>query len=146
VGTYVGLAFIMLCIAWTLVRGGDSYILLRIAMGLALVVVAGFLTFLAVWSWKERNIPLTVERFGSIRYGDMELCPTIMVRAVRIVHARGGEPDDCVVCLELDEGKKLVLPGRHFADFHSREHARPFAAALASALGVPLRDSEIPTR
>jgi hypothetical protein len=35
----------------------------------------------------------------------------------------------------------LSIPSQYFAGFKSREHARPFAAELAQALGVQVLES-----
>jgi hypothetical protein len=48
--------------------------------------------------------------------------------------------NDCEVCLEQARGKLVSIPSQYFAGFKSREQARPFAAELAEALGVQVKE------
>jgi hypothetical protein len=127
------------CQAVSFFRGaGDAA---GVGFGFIFLLAAGLLAGPAVWAWRTRHTPLTIERGGRVCYGERELCATGAVRAVRIAPARGGECGDCEVCLESDGGKLVSLPSLYFAGFRTREHARPFAEQLARALGVGVVES-----
>jgi len=95
---------------------------------------------LGIRAWRTRRTPLIIERAGSVRYGEREICVRGMVRAVRIVPSPSGEPGDCEVCFELHGGKLVSIPSQYFTVFKSSEHARPFATQLADALSVPVTE------
>jgi hypothetical protein len=105
------------------------------------LLVAGLCASLGIRAWLTRRTPLSIESGGRVSYGERELCAAGTVRAVRIAASRGGEAGDCEVVLELAGGKMLSIPSQYFAGFKSREHARPFAAELAQALGVQVQES-----
>ena len=108
--------------------------------GAIFLLVAAFSAGLGIRAWRTRRTPLNIERGGRVSYGERELCAAGTVRAVRIALSRGGEPNDCEVCLELDGGKLVPLPSQYFPGFNSSEHARPFAKALAESLGVQITE------
>jgi hypothetical protein len=108
--------------------------------GPILLLSAGILAAWAIRAWRTRRTPLSVESGGRVSYGEQELCAPGTVRSVRIIEARGGEPGDSEVVLELADGKMVFIPSRYFAGFKSRKHARPFAAKLAEALSVPMTE------
>jgi hypothetical protein len=105
-------------------------------IGAIFLFVAGLIAILALRAWRTRRTPLSIEPGGRVSYGERELCAAGAVRAVRIAESRGGEPGDCEVVLEVANGKMVSIPSQYFGGFNSREHARPFAAKLAQALGV----------
>jgi hypothetical protein len=105
------------------------------------LLLACFSATLAVRAWRTRHTPLSIEPGGRVRYGDRDLCASGMVRSVRIGPSRGGEAGDVEVWLELADGKPVAIPSRYFPGFKARAHARPFAAAIASALGVPVTET-----
>jgi len=108
--------------------------------GALFLLVAAFSAGLGIRAWRTRRTPLNIERGGRVSYGERELCAAGTVRSVRIALSRGGEPNDCEVCLELDAGKLVSLPSQYFPGFNSSEHARPFAKELAEALGVQVTE------
>jgi hypothetical protein len=110
-------------------------------IGAIFLLVAGFIASLGLRAWRTRRTPLTIEYGGRVSYGEQELCAAGTVRAVRIAESRSGEPGDCEVVLEQDSGRMVSIPSQYFAGFSSREHARPFAAKLAQALGVQVLES-----
>jgi hypothetical protein len=110
-------------------------------LGAVFLAIAGLMAAGALWAWRTRDTPLTVERSGRVSYGQHELCPAGSVRAVRIAPSRGGEWGDCEVCLEVDGGQLVSVPSQYFAVFRAREQAWPFAEALAAALGVQVTDA-----
>jgi hypothetical protein len=105
-------------------------------IGLILLAVATYSAGLAIWTWRTRRTPLTVEQGGRVSYGRRELCAAGTVRAVRITDARGGDAGECEVGLEVAGGKAVFLPQPYFTRFSARQLARPFAAKLAEALQV----------
>ena len=105
------------------------------------LLVAGMCAAWAIRSWRARKIPLNVDSGGRVSYGERELCAAGTVQTVRIVPSRGGEVGDCEVWLEQADGKLVSIPSQYFAGFKSREHARPFAAELAKALGVQVTET-----
>jgi hypothetical protein len=107
-----------------------------------LLLLAGLLAGGMVWALWTRRTPLTAEPGGRVCFGARELCAAGAVRSVRIADARGGEGGDCEVCLELDDGRLVYLPGIYFGSFKQREDARPFAEKLAAALRVKVTDSK----
>jgi hypothetical protein len=109
--------------------------------GVIFLLVAGLSAGLGIRAWRTRRTPLSIEVGGRVSYGERELCAAGSVRAVRIVLSRGGEANDCDVCLELAGGELVSIPSVYFPGFKSREHARPFAAELAQALGVQVTES-----
>jgi hypothetical protein len=122
------------------VRGVDTSAATPWIGGLFLLL-ACFSATLAVRAWRTRHTPLSIEPGGRVRYCDRDLCAPGMVRAVRIGPSRGGEAGDVEVWLELVDGKPVEIPSRFFPGFKARTHARPFAAAIATALGVPITET-----
>jgi hypothetical protein len=108
--------------------------------GALFLLAAALPAGLGIRAWRTRRTPLNIERGGRVSYGERELCAAGTVRSVRIALSRGGEPNDCEVCLELDAGKLMSIPSQYFAGFNSSEHARPFAKELAEALGVQVTE------
>ncbi len=109
--------------------------------GVIFLLVAGLSAGLGIRAWRTRRTPLNIEVDGRVSYGERELCAAGSVRAVRIALSPGGEANDCDVCLELAGGKLVSIPSMYFAGFKAREHAQPFAAELAQALGVQVTES-----
>jgi hypothetical protein len=105
------------------------------------LLVAGWNATLGIRARRTRRTPLNIEFWGRVSYGERELCAPGTVRAVRIAPSRGGEAKDCEVGLELAGGRMISIPSQYFAGFNAREHARPFAAKLAQALGVEVTES-----
>jgi hypothetical protein len=110
-------------------------------LGAIFLLVAALPAGLATRAWRTRRTPLNIEFGGRVSYGERELCAAGTVRAVRIAPSRGGEANDCEVCLELAGGKLVSMPSQYFGTFRGREHARPFAAEIAAALGVQVTES-----
>jgi hypothetical protein len=104
--------------------------------GAIFLLVACFSAALAIRAWRTRGTPLKIETGGRVSYGVQELCAAGTAKGVRIVAPRSGEAGDCEVCIELLDGKLVSIPSQYFTVFSRREHAMPFAAALAKALGV----------
>jgi hypothetical protein len=104
--------------------------------GAIFLVVAAFSAALGIRAWRSRHTPLKIDPGGRVSYGVQELCAAGTARGVRIVPARSGEAGDCEVCIELMDGHLVSIPSQYFAVFSRREHALPFATALAKALGV----------
>jgi hypothetical protein len=102
---------------------------------------AALMAALAVRAWRTRRTPLIVEPAGRVCYGEQELCAVGTVRAVRIAPSPGGDAGACEVCLEQAEGRLVPLPSQYFAGLGAEDQARPFAAALAAALGVQVSES-----
>ena len=132
--------------SWTAGAGLFVYLACRTESFFRVIflAVAGLLVGGVVWAWRTRHTVLTVRPGGRVCYGLRELCSAGAVRAVRIADARSGESGDCEVCLELDGGKLVYLPSTslYFTGcFKMRAHARPFAAELATALGVGVTQS-----
>jgi hypothetical protein len=109
--------------------------------GAILLLPAGLSCALGIRAWRTRRTPLNVEFGGRVSYGKRELCTAGTVRAVWIAAARGGDANECEVCLDLAGGKFVSIPSQYFAGFSSREHARRFAVELAKALGVQVTES-----
>jgi hypothetical protein len=105
------------------------------------LLVAGVPAGFGLRAWRTRRTALSVESDGRVRYGETELCAAGSVRAVRIALARRGEVGDCEVYFELVGGELVPIPSMYFGSFKSSEHARPFAAKLAEALGVQVAES-----
>src|SRR5579863_3442150 len=104
--------------------------------GAIFLLVAAFSATLGIRAWRARRTPLKIEPGGRVSYGSRELCAAGTAKGVRIVASRSGEAGDCEVCIELLDGKLVSIPSQYFAVFSQREHALPFASALAKALGV----------
>jgi hypothetical protein len=122
--------------------GGSAFLvyLSTLFFGVLFLLAAALPAGLGIRAWRTRRTPLNIERGGRVSYGERELCAGGTVRSVRIALSRGGEPNDCEVCLELDAGKLMSLPSQYFPGFNSSEHARPFAKELAEALGVQVTE------
>jgi hypothetical protein len=110
-------------------------------IGVIFLLVAGYSAVLAMWSWRTRRTPLSIEAGGRVCYGNRELCAMGTVRAVRILDVRGGEAGECEIALELSESKLVYLPNPYFTRSAGREHARPLAAKLAELLRVQVTES-----
>jgi hypothetical protein len=107
-----------------------------LAIGGAFCFAAVTLLGLALWGWRTRQTPLSINPDGAVSYGSKLLCDPGAVNTVDVVPARGGEPGDCEVVLALKQGRQLTIPSQYFGSYKSLEHARPFAEALAQALAV----------
>ncbi|MGD0227870.1 MAG: hypothetical protein ABSF71_36635 [Terriglobia bacterium] len=110
-------------------------------IGAILLFVASLSAGLGIHAWRTRRTPLNIEFGGRVSYGERELCAAGTVRAVRIAPSRGGEANDCEVCLELAGQRLASVPSPYFGGCKSREQAHPSAAELAEALGVQVRES-----
>lgn len=117
--------------------GGAS---VTVWIGLIFLLVAAYSAGLAIWTWRTRRTPLSIEAGGRVSYGSRELCAAGTVRAVRIADARGGDAGECEVSLEVAGGKVVFLPKPYFSGFSVRQLARPLAAKLAQALGVEVTE------
>ena len=115
--------------------------LIAIAFPCIFVLVAALMAALAVRAWRTRRTPLIVEPTGRVCYGERELCAAGTVRAVRITPSPGGDASDCEVCFEQAGGKLVAIPSQYFPGFGAEDQARPFAAALATALRVHVSDT-----
>jgi hypothetical protein len=135
VGLGVGLGVFLLYLAWGFVRAGGE----AAVIGGVFLLSAGFVAGLGLWAWRVRHTPLTAERTGRVCYGGRELCPAGLLRAIQVRPARGDD-GDWDVCLELDGGRCVGLPGRFFASFGGLDETRHFARELAAAAGVPVKD------
>lgn len=108
-------------------------------IGAIFLAVAAFSASLAARAWRSRQTPLIVTAGGRVSYGDRELCAAGSVETVEIVEARSGE-GGCEVGFKV-AGKTVFVPSQYFAHFGARDHARPFAALLASTLNVHVRET-----
>ena len=108
--------------------------------GALFLLAAALPAGLGIRAWRTRRIPLSIERGGRVTYGERELCAAGTVRAVQIARLRGDETFEYQVCLELDEGKLVSIQPQYFAGYRTAEQARPFAAELAAALGVQVKE------
>src|SRR5688572_28792817 len=130
-GLGAGMSALLIYLAWKFWRNGQSEetdwfagIMLLIAM---------FVAALATWRLWAGRTPLIIERSGRVSYSEKELCAAGQVRTVRLI-ASGGE-DEYDVCLELEGGARVVVPG--FA-YGPRESALAFAQEVGTELGVPV--------
>jgi hypothetical protein len=110
-------------------------------IGFCLLAVAAYSVGLAIWTWRRRHTPLSVDPDGRVSYGRRELAAPGSVRGVRLREARGGDAGECEISLELAGGRAVLLPNPYFARYSTRGQARPLAAKLAEALGVSVMDS-----
>ena len=108
--------------------------------GAIFLLVAVYSAGLGIRAWRTRRTPLLIERGGRVTYGERELCAAGTVRAVQIARSRLSEEFDYEVCLELDEGKLVSIQPQYFAGYRTAVQARPFAAELADALGIPVTE------
>jgi hypothetical protein len=113
----------------------------HLLLGAILLLAAGLSASMGICAWRTRHTPLNIEFGGRVSYDGRELCSAGTVRAVRIGPSHRGEVGDCEVYLELTGGKLVSIPSQYFGRFKAREHARPFAADLAEALGVQITES-----
>jgi hypothetical protein len=104
--------------------------------GAIFLLVAGYSATLGIRAWRARRTPLKIDPGGRVSYGSQELCAAGNAKGVRIVPSRSGEAGDCEVCIKLLDGQLVSIPSQYFAVFSQREHALPFASALAKALRV----------
>ena len=109
-------------------------------LGAIFLLVAVYSAGLGIRAWRTRRTPLRIEPEGRVTYGERELCAARTVRGVRISPSRSGEAKLYEVCFELDGGKLVSIPSQYFAAFHTAAQARPFAAELADALGIPVTE------
>jgi hypothetical protein len=137
-GFALGSAFCLYIAVVVLQKAGD---LLGVGFGVLFLIGAAVVAGLAVWAWRTRRTPLTVERMGRVCYGDRELCSAGSVRSVMIAPSRGGDAGDCEVILELHGGARVSFPSQYFAGFGTKSQARPFAESLAGILGVAVTES-----
>jgi hypothetical protein len=140
-GFAAGSFFCIFLAVMVLKKAGD---VLVVGFGTLFFLAAGLLVVLAAWAWRTRRTPLTIERGGRVCYGERELCAAGTVRTVRIAPSAGGEAGDCEVYLELNGGKLVSFPSQYFGGFGTNARARPFAEALAAALGVGVAESAEP--
>jgi hypothetical protein len=110
-------------------------------IGFCLLAVAAYSVGLAIWTWRRRHTPLSVDPDGRVSYGRRVLAASGSVRGVRLREARGGDAGECEISLELAGGRAVLLPNPYFARYATRGQARPLAAKLAEALGVSVMDS-----
>jgi hypothetical protein len=111
-----------------------------VVLGAIFLLVAVYSAGLGIRAWRTRRAPLRIERGGRVTYGKRELCVAGTVRAVRITPSRSGEAKLYEVCFEQNGGKLVSIPSQYFAAFHTAAQARPFAAELADALGIPVTE------
>jgi len=126
---------IFICLAFSFIEDSSGVVWVR----LLLLLLAMSLEVLVYWAADLRSIPLTVSPDGQVCFGKRELCGPRTVRGVQIM-CRRGKATDCEVYLELNEGKRVLVPPHYFGDFELREEARPLAEQLAEALGVKVRN------
>jgi hypothetical protein len=129
-----GMSAFLVYLAWTFFR--DDRKDENVWVGTVILVLAVFVSGLAVWRWLMGRTALIVERSGRVCYGAKELCSAGEVRTIRLVPLPGEDGYD--VCLVLHEGTRRVVPG--FA-YGSREGACAFAQELAAELGVTVEDA-----
>src|ERR1700719_1407691 len=130
VGGFVAGSALYLYLSTYFIRSANPLI------GVTLLLAGVLIGAMAIRAWRTRNTPLNVENGGRVSYGEQTLCAAGTVRSVRIVPSPTGEIGDREVWLELADGKLVSIPSQYFAGFKSSEHAKPFAAELAKALGV----------
>jgi hypothetical protein len=135
VGGFVAGSALYLYLSTYFIRSANPLI------GVTLLLAGVLIGAMAIRAWRTRNTPLNVENGGRVSYGEQTLCAAGTVRSVGIVPSPGGEVGDCEVRLELADGSQVAIPSQYFAGFRSRNHARPFAAEFAKALGVQVTES-----